>query len=201
MINDFGKVFFRGLITLLPIALTIYIIYSAVTILEGLLGGTLREWLPIYIPGLGLLMIIALVYGFGLLWNSFLTGRLLKMVEEKLQEIPLIKVIYSPLREVMNLFGSQAGSGMKSVVLVDFHGTRMLGVVTREDFSDLKLSELDGKTHIAVYFPFSYAIGGMTLLVPRDQVTAVNLPIERAMTLGITAWVKAEKKSALEEIR
>lgn len=193
--NRFSKVFFQGLVTLLPIALTIYIIYSALIILESLLGGMLRALLPRYIPGLGLFLILVLIYLFGLLLNSFLATRFLGLIERKLQEIPLIKAIYSPLRDMMNLFSRGGDGATKSVVLVKMNSlqSEMIGLVTREQFEDLKLPASSARK-VAVYFPFSYAMGGFTLLVERENVTPVDMPIEKAMSLAITAWIKADKK-------
>lgn len=192
---SFNKVFFRGLITLLPITLTIYILYSAVIILENLLGSVLRKILPeaYYIPGFGFFATLTVIYLFGLSLNNFITGRIMMSLEDRLTRVPLIKAVYSPLRDLMNLFSKKDHQNMGSVVFVrvgqlDF---QMIGIVTREKFDDLKINQ-DLTQKVAVYIPFSYALGGYTVLVPRDQVQEINLPIEKAMSLAITGWVKAE---------
>lgn len=189
----FNKIFFRGLITLLPIAITIYIVYSAIVILENLLGNFLRQFITEYVPGLGLIATLVLIFIFGLLLNNFITMRILHALESKLVQVPFIKAIYSPLRDLMNLFDRTEDSSAKSVVLVQIGntGAQALGIVTRENFRDLPFSaQMTDK--IAVYFPFSYGLGGYTILVPRQLVTKVDLPIERAMSLAITGWVKAD---------
>ncbi len=189
----FNRIFFRGLITLLPIAITIYIVYSAIVILENLLGSMLRQVLPEYIPGLGLLLTLVLIFLFGLLLNNLITARFLTLIEARLVQVPFIKAIYSPLRDLMNLFNRGESGEMKSVVLVKVGdtGAMAMGVVTREYFRDLPFTN-DMTDKVAVYFPLSYGLGGYTLLVPRHLITQVNLPIERAMSLAITGWVKAD---------
>lgn len=193
----FNKIFFRGLITLLPIAITIYIVYSAIVILENLLGSLLRSILPEYIPGLGLLLTLVLIFLFGLLLNNLITVRFMHILESRLVQVPFIKAVYSPLRDLMNLFNRGESSEMKSVVLVKIGdtGAVAMGVVTRENFRDLPFTN-DMSDKVAVYFPFSYGLGGYTLLVPRHLITQVNLPIERAMSLAITGWVKAAPQSS-----
>lgn len=189
----FNKIFFRGFITLLPIAITIYIVYSAIVILENLLGNFLRRILPEYVPGLGLLLTLVLIFLFGLLLNNFLTVRLVHHIENRLIQVPFIKAIYSPLRDLMNLFDRKGGQDLQRVVLVKVGdtGAQALGVVTRENFRDLPFAaSMNDK--IAVYFPFSYGLGGYTILVPRSMVTEVDLQIEQAMSLAITGWVKAD---------
>lgn len=194
--TSINKAFFRGLITLLPITLTIYILYSAIIILENLLGSVLRLLLPMYIPGLGFIVTLVVIYLFGLLLNNYLTGRFLMSLEDRLTRVPFLKAVYSPLRDLMNLFSQNGKKEMGAVVLVHFKdtGMKMLGIVTRENLSDLKLPS-STQTDVAVYFPFSYALGGNTMLVPRECMTEVDLPIEKAMSLAITAWVKTEKNS------
>ncbi len=83
---------------------------------------------------------------------------------------------------------------MKKVVLVrlDKIGVECIGLVTREEFSDLPLGSVpDSK--IAVYIPMSYMLGGFTTLVDRDQVTPLDIPVEKAIKLAITGWIKTEK--------
>lgn len=193
--GSFSKVFFRGFVTLLPIAITIYIVYSAVIILENIFGGILRQILPTYIPGIGFLFTLTIVYLFGLMLNNFLAAKILGSLEKQLTSIPLIKAVYSPLKDLMNLFSKKAQNGPKHVVLVRLEGMNSfaLGLVTRESFEDLSIHKYTpGK--VAVYLPFSYGIGGYTLLVPKEQLTEIDLPIEKAMSLAITGWVKVDNK-------
>lgn len=197
-----NKIFFRGFITLLPIAITIYIVYSAVIILENLLGQFLRPVLSdrYYIPGIGFIVTLSLIFGFGLMLNSFLLSRVVSSFEKKLTAVPFIKAIYSPLRDLMNLFNkSESPQEMGSVVFVQMGdtGARAMGLVTRETFEDLPLKgAADGK--VAVYFPLSYGLGGFTFLVPKEKIQEIDLPIEKAMSLAITGWVKADKKDLHE---
>lgn len=195
--RSFNQIFFRGLITIIPIAVTIYVIYSAVLILDSLLGSVLQRLLPaeIYFPGQGLLVILALTYLFGLLLNNFFTGKFFAVVEKKLTEVPFIKVIYSPLRDLMNLFSKKGGKAMGSVVLVRMgdSNAQALGLVTRENFSDLPFPA-GSEEKVAVYFPLSYGLGGFTFLVPKASVQELNLPVEKAMSLAITGWVKTDEQ-------
>ena len=189
----FNKIFFRGLITLLPIAITIYILYSAIIILENLLGSILIRILPVYVPGLGFLLTLVLIFLFGLVLNHFVAARVIHFIESRIVQVPFIKAIYSPLRDLMNLFDRKDQKDQRSAVLVRIgdSGAQALGLVTRENFRDLPFPE-SMNDKVAVYFPFSYGMGGYTFLVPRSHITQVDIPIERAMSLAITGWVKSE---------
>lgn len=189
-----NRIFLRGFLTLLPIALTIYIIYSAVMILENLLGSILRMAFPgfYYVPGLGLVLTLVLIFIFGLTLNSFIASKTLAWIEKQVQLIPFIRAVYSPLKDVMNLFAKQEGNDHRSVVLVDLGlNLKILGIVTREAFRDVGLGSVLND-RVAVYIPFSYGMGGYTVLVARTAITPVQIPIEKAMSLAITAWVKTD---------
>ncbi len=196
--SHFSRIFVRGFVTLLPIALTIYITYSAIIILENVLGSLIRIIIPkeAYVPGLGFIATLVTIYLFGLLLNSYLAEGFLKSLEARIREVPFIKAIYAPLKDLMNLFTRDKHEQMKNVVLVKLPDNRhALGVVTRENFDDIKLSKGTGimdqhKNTVAVFFPMSYGLGGFTFLVPKDQLEAIDIPVEKAMSLAITGWVK-----------
>lgn len=190
------KIFLQGLVTFLPIALTIYILYAGVAIVDSFLGDSLRVVLPIYIPGFGFLLTVLLIFLLGLMLNSLIAGGIFQKFEQRLTQVPFIKAIYSPLRDLMNLFSKGGGpGGLQKVVLVDMTdtGVRALGLVTRESFKDVPAIEAHADDRISVYIPMSYGLGGFTLMVPRSRLTPIDMPIEKAMSLAITGWVKADK--------
>ncbi len=190
------KIFLQGLVTFLPIALTIYIVYAGIAIVDSFLGDALRQILPIYIPGLGFLLTVILILLLGLMLNNLIAGGIFQKLEQRLTQVPFIKAIYSPLRDLMNLFSKGGGpGGLQKVVLVDLgeSGIRAMGLVTRENFKDVPAIEQNAGDRIAVYIPMSYGLGGFTLMVPRNRLTPLDMPIEKAMSLAITGWVKADK--------
>ena len=164
-------IFLSGLVSFLPLALTIYIVYAGISIVENLLGQFLRQLLPenAYFPGYGFFATIILIFILGLLLNNLVTAALIQRIQEKLTEIPFVKVVYSPLRDLMNLFSKgQNQNSLKKVVLVTISpNISVLGLVTREDFSDLKLTFNIASEKIAVYIPMSYGLGGYTLLMDK----------------------------------
>lgn len=200
MMKQLQNIFFRGLLTFLPVALTIYILYAGILIVENFLGGVLRQVMPTYIPGLGFLLTLVLIFAFGLMLNNFIISSILSGVEKKLKTIPFVKAVYSPLSDLMNLFSKKGGQGLKSVVLVDIgqNGIQMLGLVTRDSFRDIEGLKDHSMDKIAVYIPLSYALGGYTILASRDKVKAVDIPVDKAMSLALTAWIQT--KSADTEL-
>lgn len=200
--GSFKNVFFKGLVTILPFAVTLYLIIWLFNLLENMVGEGLKSVLPnsLHIPGIGLAGTLIIIFSFGLLLNSFVIERILEHLEERLKKVPFIKAIYSPLRDLMDLFANKEKSGMKGVVLVELSSEiQILGIITRENFSDLGQEE-SFRNKITVYCPWSYGMGGFTLLVDKEKTKTLDIPIEKAMSLAITGWVKTEKDKSLKKI-
>ena len=190
-----NQIFFKGLIVVLPITLTFYLLIWASYKIESLFGSII-EWLIgqwLYIPGLGIVVTLIFIFLVGLLVNNYITGRFFKWLTNTLEKVPLIKVIYNPLKDLMALIPGRSSNKDKPqrVVLVPLEnlGVNALGLVTREE-----LDELPGSDLISVYIPLSYMLGGLTVLIERDKVKKVDIPVEQALKLSVTAWIKASDK-------
>ncbi len=191
------RVFIQGLLTSLPILITLYLLAWIASKAEGTLGEPLRQLLPaaLYFPGEGVLIGVLFIFIVGILANNYLTGQFLIWLEERLQQVPFFKAVYSPIRDVMNLFAHSEKEKSQRAVLVELPGVgaSVMGLVTRDRFDDFpENSALDNK--LVVFVPFSYAVGGYTLVVPKSQVKELGISAEKAMQLSITAWVKGEKR-------
>lgn len=190
-----NQIFFKGLIVVLPITLTFYLLVWASYKIESMFGSTL-EWLIgqwLYIPGLGIIVTLIFIFLVGLLVNNYITGRFFSWLTATLEKVPLIKVIYNPLKDLMALIPGRSSEKDKprKVVLVPLEpmGVQVLGLVTREDLVELPESGL-----IAVYVPLSYMLGGMTILIEKEKVKMVDIPVDQALKLSVTAWIKASDK-------
>lgn len=191
-----NQIFFKGLIVVLPITLTFYLLIWASYKVESLFGSTLEmligKWL--YIPGLGIVVTLVFIFLVGVLVNNYITGRFFSWLTNTLEKVPLIKVIYNPLKDLMALIPGRSSDKdkLQKVVLVPLEGmgVEVMGLVTRED-----LVELPNSSHlIAVYVPLSYMLGGITVLVPREKVKKIDIPVDQALKLSVTAWIKAKDK-------
>lgn len=193
MFKKLRSLFIKGLITVLPITLSIYLIYILGFKVENLFAGIMKDILgpTSYIPGLGILLTVVGMIFVGVLVSNMITGSIFKWVTSTIERLPFVKAIYGPLRDLMQLFAGSSQSQMQKVVMVDNPqmGGQMIGLVTRNSFKDLELEEQLGHK-VAVYIPFSYMLGGLTILVDRDKVIDVDIPVEKALKLGVTAWIK-----------
>lgn len=187
------KFFLKGLVVVLPVTITIYILVLVATRAERVFGGFIKSLVGegFYVPGLGILVTFLLIFAVGVLVSNFLTARLVHWAILKFENFPLVKAIYRPLKDLISLFATSDGAnGMKKVVMVEMEqlGMTCLGVVTREEFPELEgLEEI--KSQIAVYIPMGYMIGGFTVFVDRKHVKEIDMSVDQAFKLAITGWV------------
>jgi uncharacterized membrane protein len=185
-----------GLVTVLPLALTIYVIWWLVNTVEGWLRRALiglniitpeRYW-----PGLGLITGFLLLLAVGSLVNAYFGKILLKYWDDFLGRIPFVKTLYGGFRDVLSLLPSGSGEkrDLQRVVLASFADVHAIGFVTREDVP-AALVPHGGDAWVTVYFPMSYAFGGYTLYLPRERVQPLDISVEDAMRLAITAGLTA----------
>jgi len=199
-----GKLFLKGLAVTIPISLTIAIAWWLAASAERLLGGLLIRLLPDgwYIPGMGLVSTMAMILLVGLLSHVIIFQRLFEWGETVLARLPLIKTIYSALKDFFGYFSPDSRSGFSKVVMVRLPGQdfEALGFVTREAFDDLPIDPVS-EDPVAVYLPMSYQIGGYTLYLPRATLTPVDISFEDAMRLAVTGGVTRKPSSLASPLK
>ena len=182
MLSKIGMWIFKGLLTILPIALTFYLLYWLVVGTEN----WVRQFFPdaYYFPGVGLLSVIIGLATLGALVNAYLVRFLLIKLNTYLDSVPLIKTLYGAIKDGVELFQIQQGKPSKKAVLVElFPGNHALGFITNPHLAD-KIIPNEGK--VAVYFPMSYQVGGYTLYVSSERVKDLSISVEQAMRITVT---------------
>jgi len=193
-----GKIFLTGMFTVLPILATIYLVIWLLSFTERILGRPLLFLLPddSYRAGMGLVAGIVLIFVTGLLMRAWLFRQVVKWGEELLLHVPLVKGVYKALKDFFGLFAQDSGTDMLQVVSVQLPGSemRLLGFITRSDFSDLPAG-VGKEGEVAVYLPMSYQVGGYTVLMPRSRLQPVDMSREEALRFLLTAGIKTQGKT------
>ncbi len=191
------KNFINGILTIVPIILVIYVIYKTFLFLDGLLGNTLKPYLQEdYIPGIGLLSTLILITILGWLSTKYISGKIIRLIDILLDKIPVVKTIYSVIKDTVQSFLGEKKSFSK-VALVVVPGTEMrsLGFITSDQLEDF-YSPL--KDHVAVYIPQTFQVAGFTFLIPKEQVEIIDVKPEEAMKFilsgGMTSTSKQKSK-------
>ena len=185
------KYFFRGLITILPVALTVYVLYIFLAWMETLTLWILRPLVgSFYIPGMGLVFGVASIVAIGFLVSRHSLRRLLSFAELPFTNLPVVKSIYSSLKSFADYFAPSATRDVQSVVILRMpgHELEIVGLITRRSFTDLPDGFLPGN-RVAVYLPMGYMIGSYTVFVPTEWVQPIAMSVEEAMRSSLIAWM------------
>lgn len=191
------QIFLRGLATVLPIAVTISILYWIGVSLESVLGGILKIFLPdkYYLPGTGLLLTLVAVFILGATVHAWIITKLIEIGERLIDRIPLAKSIYGAVRDLMKFVSATSQrKGLDQVVMVDVaDDIRLVGFITGDEIGIIKDPDMKGEL-TSVYLPMSYQIGGYTVCVPREKLTPLEVSVEDAMRWVLTAGVASRDK-------
>ncbi len=181
------RYFAQGLIVLVPVSITILVLYKAFTWFKSMFDGLDVIVHPYIDPFLFLILAIAFIFFVGLLASNVFANFFIHEAGKLLEKIPVFRTIFSPIKDFTSAF---IGNNKKfnHPVLVTTNrqtGIREIGFITDDDLSELSIS----KEFVAVYFPACYAISGKLLIVPRDIITPLNVPASEAMKYIVSGGV------------
>lgn len=155
--------FFKGLLIIVPLTVTIYILFLVI--------GWLDNLIPIGVPGMGLLLILVVTTGLGYFANLFFIGSFFRLFETFVEKIPLVNIIYSSLRDLTSAFvGEKRRFDQAVLVSLSLDSTILKpGFVTSDDLAKIGLPGF-----VTVYMPHSYNFSGNIIIVNSKHV----IPIE-----------------------
>lgn len=191
-----SQYFFRGLITFLPLALTVYVLVLFVTWTERTAMWLIRPVIgDFYLPGLGIALGGALILALGMLVSKPITSRLLSWIELPFTNLPVVKSIYTSLKSFADYFAPHEQDAQQ-VVLLKWPGNELgiVGLVTRQSMEGLP-APLGGLDQVAVYLPMGYMIGGYTVFVPRSWTTPIDMSVEEAMRMALVAFMASNRSA------
>ena len=171
--------FLQGLLYIVPISATIYIVYLIFSKIDGIL--------PFNFPGLGLIVIILLITAVGFIGSAIIASPLNALFQRILNRAPLLKTIYTSVKDMMNTFVGKK-KGFSEPVLVKLYENstiERIGFITNEDVEGLNIKE--GK--VLVYMPHSYAISGQLFVVEKKNITHIDKSSSEIMKLIISGGV------------
>lgn len=180
----------RGLLVVLPIALSVWVVVWGVTTVDSwlnvnnILGVDPRTGASRNIPGLGLAMVISLILIAGVFVTNFVTEPMYNWFQKVLDKLPLLKFIYSSIKDLTEAFVGDEKK-FNHPVLVEVEGNlKRIGFLTQSD-----LSAIDLPGEAVVYFPFSYSFAGQVYIVSRDKIKELNMSAADAMKLVVSGGV------------
>lgn len=189
--------FFQGLIVLAPIGITIWVVLGLFNFVDDILPNIVHAVAPDLlikdaagnlnkIPGLGFIVVIAFVLFVGWISSLFVVGRLVALLDTVLEKTPGIKFIYSSVKDFLEAFAGNKKKFDKPVLVnIDAPDVWRIGFITQQSSQHFGMAE-----HVTVYVPHSYAISGITYIVPMIRIKLLNnISAADAMKYGVSGGV------------
>jgi uncharacterized membrane protein len=182
LFRRFLRYFFSGTLFIVPLVATIYFIFVSFRWLDSRLS------LPY--PGLGVLIILFAITAFGYLTTNFAFRTVADWFDQLINKIPLVKLIYSGVKDLLGAFVGDKKKFNKPVLvrINKENNLYQIGFITQSDLTELGLQDM-----VVVYFPHSYAFSGFHYFVPKDSVRPLNIPGSVAMKFIVSGGVSGVK--------
>ncbi len=177
------KYFLRGCLVIAPIAVTAWVLVWVVS--------TVAAFMPAGFPVLGLFASVGFVVGIGFLASGVAGQAVVSALEAWIGRVPLVKVLYNSIRDLLGAFVGERKSFDKPVMVSVVPGSsvKALGFMTREGLAF-------AADHVAVYFPQSYNFAGNVVVCRREIVEPIDVPPADLMAFIVSGGVSATRRDA-----
>ncbi len=187
--------FLTGLLVILPIFITVYVILSLIRAMDAILKYIPAKYLPetylqIHIPGLGLILVVILVFVVGLLTRNFIGRKIVQLGENIVDRIPLVRVLYAGVKQLLEPLFLQKTNAFKRVALIEYprRGVHVIGFVTGESKGEVQSKT--SKDMMNIFIPTTpNPTSGFYILIPEDEVVYLNMSVEDAFKLIISGGI------------
>jgi len=175
-----SQYFFQGLLFLVPLVATLYVIYWVFIKIDRILN------LPV--PGLGFIVTIVLITLVGFAASNFLTRNIVGLVDKLFARLPLVKMLYTAIKDLINAFVGDKKSFNRPVqVVIDRESNlRVIGFATRDSLDSIGIQD-----SVAVYLPQSYNFAGNLIIVDREQIIPLSADPGEIMKLIVSGGVSS----------
>jgi uncharacterized membrane protein len=186
ILSSVAQLFFQGVVVLAPIGVTVWVVVSLFNWVDNFLPNLLNFIFPLQfaevngqipkVTGLGFLVAITLVLVVGWLSSLFFVERLVSIFDKILEKTPGVKIIYSSVKDFLEAFAGNKKKFDKPVLVsIDTEDIWRIGFITQENCEHLGL-----KDHVTVYVPHSYAISGISFILPLSKTKKLPKHINAA---------------------
>jgi uncharacterized membrane protein len=191
MWSKFSDYFLRGLITLLPLLITIWLLWFMFSFLDGILGNVIAFFLGHPIPGLGFVVTVILIFLAGYFASSIVTIKLFQFGEQLLSRIPVVKGIYTSVKQVNDvLFAEKNADEYRRACIVEYprKGIWSVGFVTSDAAAEIEAKAREKMINVFVANTPTPATGFL-IIVPARDVILLDMKTEDAFKYLVSAGV------------
>lgn len=182
------RLFVRGLLALIPLVATIYVLDFIFSFLDGFLDVFIRGIFGIEIPGVGALASILLILFIGFIVTNVLGARLIHYAERLLKKVPIVPKIYFAIKQIIEAFSLQGKHSFSKVAMVEYprKGIYSIGFIISE--SKAEIQSAAGKKLINIFIPTTpNPTTGFLLMIPEDETIILDMSVEDGLKLILSA--------------
>ncbi len=187
--KEIRNLFIAGLIVLIPIVLTVYILMSLFIWMDSFVGNFIRDYFNIKIPGLGILIILLIILLVGVIARSYVINKGISFGETILKKIPFARTIYFTARQLSEAFLKTDKAVFKGVVLVEFprKGIYVVGFITNKNLDGTIINKTEPYEVLNIFVPTTpNPTSGFFLIVPKKDIIPINVSFEDALKLIVS---------------
>ena len=175
--------FLSGLSVILPIGLTVFVLSKLFYFVDGILQEWVIRTIGYEIPGLGMVLVVLIVLLVGMITSNFLGKKIVKFGETIIGKIPLIKIIFNPIREIVSNLSANKSGSFKKVVLIDFpmEGRKSIGFITSDQIA------LNDEKRLCVFIPTTpNPTNGYLIIVEHTAVEVLDISVEEGLKMIVS---------------
>lgn len=175
--------FLSGIAVVLPVAVTAFVLVWLFNLLDGIFRDLINKIFKIDIPGLGLLVLLILIFFVGMFTSNFIGKKITGWFEKIISKIPLIKTVYNPVRKIISGLSSEKTESFQKVVLIEFpqKGCKSIGFITNSAFS------VDERDNISVFVPTTpNPTNGFLIIVDRKDVEVLDMTVNEGLNAVVS---------------
>jgi len=187
--------FLTGLLVILPVFITAYVIWFLIRAMDVVLKYVPAKYLPdtylpFHVPGLGLILVVIIILVVGLLFRNLAGRKVVHFWENMVDRIPLVRIIYSGVKQLLESFFLQKNDAFKRVALLEYprRGAYVIGFITGESKGEVQ-SKTD-QNMMNIFVPTTpNPTSGFYILIPKDELIILNMTVEDAFKLIISGGI------------
>jgi len=186
------SLFINGLLTLLPITITIAIFHFTFKFLKTSLEpvAAIRPNFLAWVPHVEIILTFAIIFAFGAILRFFILKQIINLMEDILYRLPLIRPIYAGIKQLVSAFNPNNQLSFKKIVLIEFprKGLYSIGFLTNE--LETELAPQQGITYYTIFIPTTpNPTSGYFVILPESDVIITNLNRQEAMAMIISGGI------------
>jgi len=194
-------VFLTGLAVVIPAGLTIYILSLIIGAMDRLLEIVPERFQPdtllnFHIPGLGVIVTVVLIFICGLVTKSYIGNKLVVFGEYLVGKIPFVRSVYQAIKRIADGLLMDKAQSFKKVVLVEYprRGVYSIGFITGMPNGEIQ-KRMDDRSYMGVFIPLALTPStGFFIMAPRDELIELDMSVEEAFTLIISAGIVSPRE-------